>query len=148
MDIVHETPKKNWSELFYSAMKCDQLHVVEYLLTVSDEFNLVNGVPRRHWNDLFLSALRSTRPEIVHALYSLGFEEPREYPDMVKELVDEFSHQTWNVKLGQCIRVILDHKQASPVKSQTFRHWKVRFRNLEPHHHEHPQGVMIPFPRK
>jgi len=148
MDIVVETPRKNWSELFYSAMKCDQLHVVDALLHLESGVNLVHGVPRRHWGDLFLAALRCTRPEIVRALYSLGFEEPMEYPHLVRELVEEFSAQTWNTKLAECLRVILDHKQPSPVRdTPTTRHWKMRFKKPDTIY-ENPQGIMIPFPRK
>jgi len=144
---MRQTPRKRWSELFFSALKCEQLHVVEYLCTLDNETNLVYGVPKRLWHDLFLYSLRYIQPQILRALYGLGFEEPSGHPDIVEELVQEITENHGNTKLAECLRVILEHKQRSPVENAHFtRHWKMRFKKPVVEN-EHSEGILIPFPK-
>lgn len=147
LEIVCTTPRKQWNELLYSAVICDQVHIVDYMCTLDMEINLVYEVPKRYWQDIFLFALRFAKPKFIYALYSLGFQEPEQYPNIIKELLDEISESSGNTQLVECLRAIVRNKQRSPVKESTTRHWKMKYRSVDPKDLE-PRGIPIPFERK
>jgi len=147
LEIVGTTPRKQWNELLYSAVICDQVHIVDYMCTLDSEINLVYEVPRRYWQDLFLFSLRFAKPKFIYALYSLGFQEPVEYPNIIQELLDEIGDRNGSTQLVECLRAIVRNKQRSPVKEPTTRHWKMKYRSVNPEDLE-PRGIAIPYKRK